>query len=560
MSTPDKFGMGGMPRTSTGLVPSSYRSRMDDLSSPKEWSQLPTQPAPEMFPYRGDYINARNRKLQAKKAKKSQARTKPPTGSLKQVDKNPCTGPAWDSYCQHISATKLTSQEQESKAKNKQRFTNYMRSEVAKRQSRAALEKKLKAELGETKENDEANQVEEVQTKQRKPGVPRLSYFARTGKRTTSELAKLKASDNENDNHQVTKRDGRDAVKRRSYLEFISNKTTKPMLPRATESSNVKNNIHPHETEMIEKVAELYCANKSASNESQDDELRFRTRIQDIVEKAAAMVVAEKLCIAKEESNNDTKNMNSSALCTTSTPVTEFCGLVDSTYESASKCDIQQTTEESALSHANERLRELEERIKCLSLGSGTIDEFRNELQSIEEPHRVGIEFLRSDSASLVSDVTFQDKVSNPIKKVQTKSMPSLAHVEEASSNDSSVTEIFPRAYVQPTQFPSRWRNNTDLGCKSKSNDANESFDTFSWSVSLTNDSKSAINRAPEPHSQSRQTPQTIHEDDEEPMTLRVNPSAQPEQTIDWGDEPLPRGHELHTEESDVVDDILSLL
>ena len=57
--------MGGMPRTRTGLVPTSYRQKVEELSFP--WSPLPTKPKPQMYRYRGDYVNERNKKLLIKR-------------------------------------------------------------------------------------------------------------------------------------------------------------------------------------------------------------------------------------------------------------------------------------------------------------------------------------------------------------------------------------------------------------------------------------------------------------------------------------------------------------
>ena len=50
-----------MPRTKSGLIPTSYRNAMDVNRSPKLWQPLPPRPPPIMFPYRGDYVKeARN--------------------------------------------------------------------------------------------------------------------------------------------------------------------------------------------------------------------------------------------------------------------------------------------------------------------------------------------------------------------------------------------------------------------------------------------------------------------------------------------------------------------
>ena len=72
----DKFNIGEIPRTSTGLIPSTVRRRIETLSTTKNWTTLPPKPSPELFPYRGDKINARNRKLAAERKAKKEAAMK----------------------------------------------------------------------------------------------------------------------------------------------------------------------------------------------------------------------------------------------------------------------------------------------------------------------------------------------------------------------------------------------------------------------------------------------------------------------------------------------------
>ena len=61
MSTPTKFNQGGVPRTRTGLVPTSYTRTLDNLTFQLE--ELPTKPPQPKYKYRGDYVNERNRKI-----------------------------------------------------------------------------------------------------------------------------------------------------------------------------------------------------------------------------------------------------------------------------------------------------------------------------------------------------------------------------------------------------------------------------------------------------------------------------------------------------------------
>jgi len=47
-----------IPRSSTGLVPTSFKRAMEEAASPKKWTKLPPKPIPEMHPYRGDRVAA----------------------------------------------------------------------------------------------------------------------------------------------------------------------------------------------------------------------------------------------------------------------------------------------------------------------------------------------------------------------------------------------------------------------------------------------------------------------------------------------------------------------
>ena len=42
-----------VPRTLTGLVASTYHTKMNRWNSPENWTRLPTHPTPEKFPYKG---------------------------------------------------------------------------------------------------------------------------------------------------------------------------------------------------------------------------------------------------------------------------------------------------------------------------------------------------------------------------------------------------------------------------------------------------------------------------------------------------------------------------
>jgi hypothetical protein len=545
MSTPNKFSMGGMPRTTTGLVPASYKSKLDSFSGPKEWSPLPKQPKPEMYVYRGDYINARNQKLRAEKAakkqtsKKSPVRAKPKSdGGLKHVDTN---SPAFDTYCQDISITKLSKSEAAARATNKQRFLNYMRAEQSKRATRNALEKKLQAELD---DNGGSNSKQEgpAVVKPRKPAVPRLSYFAKTGQRTKSEMAKmLKASSNDSKS-KVNEVDG-EAVrpKTRSYLEFISKKPEKQvyLTPKQQHEKNSCSDV-VKEPDQLQERGKLF-------EESNEESVVFRAKIEAIVQKAAAMVKAES--VKDEIPAREVNSLTLDETVSTTAFSNSQRSIDQSSSETQSKCDTQQSTKESELSLANDRLQQLEERIKCLSL----------EYSDVE---------LRHDSESIHSEITIQERT--PI--VNTKCRAGLLEQidEHSVSYASTNTEIFPRAHIQPTQLPSQRQVKVE---DRSTNNANTTFDTFSWSVSLTNESNPTPDRRKLSNVEFCESRLDCHEQSlpdchqlnlllevEQPMPPCIEPSAQPRQAVDWGEEPMPRGFNSQANEFEVANDILSLL
>ena len=545
-----KFGMGAMPVTSTGLVPSSYRRAIDKC---QEWSPLPKQPRPELYPYRGDYVNARNRKLQARKAAKKPPKKLSVPSRPKQLKSEPEKEVDFDTYTQHVSTTQLSVSEQEAKAKNKERFLEYMRSEARKRERRMALEKKLKSEL---KHGDDGNldaQISESKNEpQKKPAVPRLSYMARTGKKTKSELARLRAIKSEKENKPSERKKAvNHEPKRKSYLEFISRKADELSISQNTTAispvepeTRHKKIISP--TQFDTTATHQNNGSKTYGIGSNSDEDGIRSRIEDIVHKAAAMVIND------NKINTSDSHKNATELNTTS-----FSWLVDSIsssheHESKSICQVskEDTTSkcdtQSELSDVHRRLQELEERIRCLSPSSSIMRDIGEEPPSTSLDQVIcanelsSIDFqLQPDSNTLISEVTYQGR------QVNSKQNQSGFEPFEDYSRDSS-TEVVPRPHVQPTHFqPNRRSSNHD----------NSINDTIFGSLTQTDGpGLTALNeRCPLPQ----------HTSEELPSTTSVQPSIKPVQTVNWEEEPLPRGYES-TKQSlikyQVADDILSLL
>jgi hypothetical protein len=149
----DKFNMGDMPRSRTGLVPCTFRRKQDSFST---WSKLPPQPARELYPYRGDFINARNRKKKEERKAKIDAMKRSVVTSnniecSSTVAVPPCSprdsptkgNVGWNANYKHNSF-QLTPDEQQQRAENKNKFTDFLRIEACKRHARASSNDKKK--------------------------------------------------------------------------------------------------------------------------------------------------------------------------------------------------------------------------------------------------------------------------------------------------------------------------------------------------------------------------------------------------------------------------------
>jgi hypothetical protein len=266
MTTPSKFDMGRMPRTKTGLVPTSFRRKMEHLSTTKNWSPLPPKPKPPMYKYRGDYVVHERNRTKQKPKQRSFDPNKSRGGGLSTPSLSVVgeriqpyhSSRNWDSYCKHISYHKLTDDEQLSKARNKNEFVSYIRSSAAKRGLNASKDKVVQQTVAETI------------VRQRKPPVPRLSHLARTGE--DKEILQSSAKES------MLKQNGqarKDNLTKNGYLDFISNK-------KVDESR-----ISPHVTKAT-NTARIRC------DEDDDSKLqRQKSQIQRIVERAAEIVQKE---------------------------------------------------------------------------------------------------------------------------------------------------------------------------------------------------------------------------------------------------------------------------
>lgn len=353
----DKFNLGEIPRTRSGLIPSTFRRNLDALST-KNWKSLPKQPRPELYKYRGDIINARNRELKAKlKATKQKNITSqnsnvecsstiavPPCSPRESPTKG---NVGWNANYKH-NFFELTSDEQQKRAENKSRFTNFLRAEACKRHARDPDKNKTKTKP-----------PQDDKPKKKKPPVPRLSALARAraqGKtyapikaaptsvsnRSTSCSSKSKSMTKPNDEQ------ARSANKKKKYLDFIS----KPS--KAPKSSEVE--AASHNVATLKESAASYKQPKL-----EDDDSIFRLQLQRIVRRASDLVIEK-----EKHATMTTTDFSPSAQL----PSQFFSSTAD---DKESNARVKEYTEkEDNMRSRRDRIDELEIRLARISGSSST--------------------------------------------------------------------------------------------------------------------------------------------------------------------------------------------
>eukprot|EP00984_Skeletonema_dohrnii_P020842 scaffold10267_cov120-Skeletonema_dohrnii-CCMP3373.AAC.6 len=285
----DKFSLGEVPRTSTGLIPSTFRRKQDTLSTTKNWATLPKQPRPELYPYRGDYINARNRKkIEKKKAKLDATKHNVPSKNINiecssTIAIPPCSPRqnviGWNANYKH-NAFELTPDEQRKISENKSRFTDFLRVQASERHARANKNKNKTV----TKPPQD-----DTKPKKKKPPVPRLSGLARAraqGKNYTPNKAKSisirKMSAKSTDKQVGAKNKEGD-----KYLDFISKKPAKTLGTPMKSTTTLKEPVSSIKQRVFE-----------------DDDSIFRLQLERIVRRASDLVIEkEKHTTIKFDSN-----------------------------------------------------------------------------------------------------------------------------------------------------------------------------------------------------------------------------------------------------------------
>lgn len=365
----DKFNLGEIPRTSTGLIPSTFRRKQDALSTPKNWKLLPKQPRPELYPYRGDFINARNRKLAATKKAKLKATKQNITSKNNDVECSsttaipPCSpresptkgNVGWNANYKHNSF-ELTTDEQQKRAENKSRFTNFLRIEACKRHAREPDKNKTK-----TKPPQDDTKPS-LPKKKKKPPVPRLSALARAraqgktfepNKATSTSVNHRCASSCSSKSKTTAKPYDEQArcvnKEEKKYLDFISKK--KPS--KASESSKVEAVSH-HAATLKESASSI------KQSKLEDDDSIFRLQLERIVRRASDLVI-EKEKYATTTADFSPSTPSSSQFFSSTTGDTKSCIRVEAG-----------TKKEDNMRSRRDRIDELEMRLARISGSSST--------------------------------------------------------------------------------------------------------------------------------------------------------------------------------------------
>lgn len=282
--------MSPLPRSSTGLIPRTAKKKQDELMN-RKWITLPPQPKAEMWRYRGDYINSKNRKLAAKQIVKSKeisgsrldatnadielsSTTAIPPRSPRDSPTKGSIG--WNDKSYVHTSFKLTPDEERKRAENNSKFVNFLRVEACKRHARAS-----KRQPATNPPQDEA-----APKLVKKPPVPRLSALARARaegkkytpkpKKVSSNLCKDASSDDKSKDKEA-----------RKYLAFIS----------SSDHTKAKDTKTKKPTPQQEPVA-------SMQRNVNDDDSIFRLQLERIVRRASDLVI-EKQKHSPEVKQND---------------------------------------------------------------------------------------------------------------------------------------------------------------------------------------------------------------------------------------------------------------
>jgi len=522
MSTPTKFSLGGVPRTRTGLIPTTYTQKADKLSMPSHYQQLATKPKPQKYRYRGDYINEANKKLLHERRNQYLLDNSNDTDSLlvsprsRSLNNTSSTDSSnellssdkekeqkWDSYCKHISCHKLSNDEALAKSENKKHFVSFLRERRSQRKTKS-------------QKKDKEPKPAVVQ-KKKKPPVPRLSKLARSGGKKDKENSNNQTSPSqpasngnlkESDNKKITS-----TTTKLRYLDFISEKQTGDESPSS-----------PKESVLVSEAV-----NSEKDNVNNDDDSKFRTQIERIVERAAQMVL------------KDNTQTNSTSLDESTADDTNKTNDSSPRIDENKKQPNEAITDTGDSSSQKQRLELLEQQVRSMSssttdslvFSSSTID------QDMKERYSSG---QRDESISCTSSVTTEIL---PRSHVQPMSA-SLVWQQCFGSSSSSYTGS---SYLTEIESSSTLLDSRASESKQyiQTSESEEEINDHSSCIRSMNETVTEVEPrllSVQPSIPLERIKPSLETCPEETTALpHINPSAEP--TREWEDpEPLPRGYE----------------
>ena len=503
-----------MPRTRTGLVPTSYRQKVEELSFP--WSALPTKPKPTMYRYRGDYVNERNRKLLVKR--KLALKEKQSSLDRPNADENESLGSIlkitpygsidahahvelpsnqssnftnWDPYYKHSSHHKLSEVEESARARNKSKFVSYLRVEASKRLERKGKERPT---------DNNAHKLNDVIVRQRKPPVPRLSHLARS--------REVKATKENHPNGQ------------KQLL-----RDTKPKLPcQEYQSNDESEHLYAMNTKV--KAGYLEFISKKSDNprelsperKGEDDETAFSSQIQRIVERAAEMVLNEQ---------TDRRNRHSAIIDND-----DHAKSKSSSHRHDTNIGSKFNASDDFFEVQNRKLTILEERVS--SMASTVISEN-------------GISFISHDTADILDRFYLQRKNNMSIdttvgtgdlEAIETKRAKIRQMIDVLNSSDSSSsygTSVLADTYYSHNHG---WNSKQLIDAPST---------TTCTSTTYCSGQETSTELMPRDHVQPNTT--LCPHPNEDPCPIETWPlpayrAMKPPKESHWEEEPLPRGFE----------------
>jgi hypothetical protein len=534
-----------------------------------------------MYPYRGDYVNERNRKLQRErnriKKQNQQASINRENDSIgstllisprSAIESNSSPSLSiigegippynrsknWDSYCKHISFHKLSDDEQHARARNKNEFVSYLRSSAARRNET----KVAKAT------DDEAQQttIPETIVRQRKPPVPRFSRVARTGAEKETNQNDSKPLSQTNSTVQLPTK-----VASKGYLDYISEKV-KP-LPKGKIAVKVYPNLRVESKGSRPKPASKIDSIMKC-NTIEDDEI-FRNQIDRIVERAHEMMVLKgkhhrdgtaglttktsaKLPRAvdnyhdDDESTIDSRRWQSQWM--EEMAERQTIPRRDSSYYPHTVRRFGTTKSNDYFQWQNEQLSILENQINSMS--SSTVSE-----SDLFSSSSYTASYTASTSVDPFND---SDSMTDSKPRVQ-QPLPTRNRLQIPDSSSCATSNL--------TELESN-SNDVSSVAKIPSTNNGSRVDENSFSAEPIHDVNIQPTLTESIHVNNQPTPTLDDECSEEPLPQPAKPTIEPSRDFQWEEEPpLPRGHEYTMYEAHInrnenpdslIEDLFSLM